>query len=349
MTNHQPQAAPTLRFPAEWEPQDAVLLAWPHNLTDWQPLLDQVTRVYIELARQISRFECVVIVTPQPETVRSILIKEGIDLSAIVIIKIATNDTWIRDFGPITVFSGKQPQLLDFTFDGWGNKFTADKDNRVTATLAGTALLKNCHHRKVDLTLEGGSIESDGLGTLLTTSACLLNPNRNPHLSKTAIEKKLRQNLGCNHILWLDHGWLAGDDTDAHIDTLARFGPNETILYVSCDDSADEHYPDLKKMESQLCQFRTKEGKPFHLVPLPWPQAKYAKEGRLPATYANYLVLNGAVLVPVYNDPADDMALKALAGVFPERKVIALDCQTIIRQHGSLHCITMQLPQGTLS
>lgn len=339
----------TRRLPAEWEPQDAILLAWPHESTDWQPILNQVIEVYIELIRQISRFEIIIIIAPELNVVRKTLEKSDIDFTRISLHQIDTNDTWTRDFGPLTVYDNNQPQLLDFFFNGWGQKFPADKDNQTTQHLHGTGIFKGVQRQSSDLILEGGSIESDGSGTLLTTSACLLNPNRNPHLNKIALEAKLSSLLGFDHFLWLDHGWLAGDDTDSHIDTLARLCPNETILYMHCDNDEDEHYPTLKKMQAQLKQFKTSSGQPFRLLPLPWPQACYDDSDRLPVSYANFLIINQAVLVPTYNDPADTLAMEVIREAFPDREIVGIDCRPLVKQHGSLHCITMQLPQGVLS
>jgi agmatine deiminase len=257
---------------------------------------------------------------------------------------IPTNDTWARDFGPITIEENGVPVLLDFTFTGWGEKFAAEKDNAVNRKLLAAGAFGATALRTVDLILEGGSIESDGQGTLLTTTECLLNPNRNPHLSREQIEERLQTELGVKNILWLQHGHLIGDDTDAHIDTLARLCPDKTIVYVACDDPEDEHFASLKAMEKELEQFSG-----YRLLPLPWPGAKYDSAGqRLPATYANYLVINGAVLVPTYNDPADSEALEVIGKAFSDREIIGIDCSTLIRQHGSLHCITMQIPKGVI-
>ncbi len=338
----------TLRLPAEWEPQDAILLAWPHKQTDWQPILKQVTEVYVELTYQISRFEAVIIVAPELDTVRNALQNTDVDLSRIALYQIDTDDTWIRDFGPLTVYNNNRPQLLDFIFNGWGLKYPAQKDNRVTRTLHSTGVFKGKQRNSDDLILEGGSIESDGNGTLLTTSTCLLNQNRNPYLNKSELESKLSELMGFNHFLWLDHGWLAGDDTDSHIDTLARLCPDDTIVYVQCDDDKDEHYSTLQSMEVQLEQFRTKRGQPFRLLSLPWPQACHDGTDRLPASYANFLIINKAILVPTYNDPADIQAIKIIGEAFPSREIIGIDCRSLIKQHGSLHCIAMQLPQGVL-
>ena len=339
----------TRRLPAEWEPQDAILLAWPHEHTDWQPILNQVTAVYIELIHQISRFETVIIIAPELNVVRETLEKTDIDFTRIFLHQIDTNDTWTRDFGPLIVYDNNRPQLLDFNFNGWGLRFPADKDNQATRHLHDTGIFKGVERHSSDLILEGGSIESDGSGTLLTTSTCLLNPNRNPHLNKTAMESKLYELLGFDHFLWLDHGWLAGDDTDSHIDTLARLCPNDTILYVHCDNGEDEHYLALKRMEVQLKQFKTKSGQPFRLLPLPWPQACYDDNDRLPVSYANFLIINQAILVPIYNNSADTLAMEVIKEAFPDREIVGIDCRPLVKQHGSLHCVTMQLPQGVLS
>ena len=314
------------RLPAEWEPQDAVLLTWPHEATDWLPVLPVARKNFADIAEAIERFQ------------RLILVRlDAFDLPS--------DDTWARDFGPITIEEDGKPLLLDFTFNGWGGKFPAEQDNALTRKLHQLGAFGQTPLRSVDLILEGGSIESDGEGTLLTTTECLLNPNRNPHLSKEQIEEILKQELGIHTILWLNHGALAGDDTDAHIDTLARLAPNRTIVYVACDDPEDEHFNELKKMERELKAF-----KDYRLLPLPWPSAKYDADGeRLPATYANYLVINGAVLVPTYNDPADAPALNVVQKAFPDREIIGIDCSTLILQHGSLHCVTMQIPEGAAS
>nr|WP_320048252.1 agmatine deiminase family protein [uncultured Desulfuromonas sp.] len=337
------------RLPSEWEEQDGVLLSWPTPQSDWAPYLDKILPVFIELVRQISRFEQVIIVTPQPSETVAVLQQADISLQRVQCYAVNTNDTWSRDFGPITVIKQGQPTLYDFGFNGWGLKFPACFDNQITQALSAAGAFTAPVHIQ-PLILEGGSIESDGEGILLTTSTCLLSPNRNPHLKKHDIEQFCHLQFGIRKTLWLDHGYLAGDDTDSHIDTLARLCPDNTIVYVQCDDPDDEHYPALKKMEEQLRGFTTLDDAPFRLLPLPWPQAVYDEDGdRLPATYANFLVINNALLAPIYNDPADKKALEVLAQAFPDHELIAIDCSAVILQHGSLHCLTMQLPKGTLS
>ncbi len=337
-----------IRLPAEWEKQDGVLIAWPHPATDWNEQLNEVLDVYTELIRAIICYEKVLLVTPDPETATAHLVSKGIPLSDIIICPALTNDTWTRDFGPITVLENNNPVLLDFGFNGWGLKFASDLDNQVTRKLKHDGFL-NPELKTISLILEGGSIESDGCGTLLTTSQCLLSPNRNPHLDREQLADILTELFGLQQIIWLEHGHLEGDDTDAHIDTVVRLCPNDTILYADCNNPDDPHYMDIKQMENELKSLRTNTGEPYRLLPLPWPQARYDTDGnRLPAGYANYLVINDAVLVPTYDDCSDSEALRTIATAFPERKVIGINCLPLIEQHGSLHCITMQLPLGVL-
>ncbi|RQW77462.1 MAG: agmatine deiminase family protein [Geobacter sp.] len=337
------------RLPAEWEEQDGVLIAWPHESTDWHPHLDVVEPVFTEIVARISHREMALVVAPDPERVRKQLVAAGVELEKVRLYRLDTNDTWARDFGPVTVEEDGQPVLLDFGFNGWGLKFPAFLDNQATRALHQAGAFGAAPLETPGVILEGGSIESDGSGTILTTAECLLNPNRNPHLSRQGIESLLSGILGAEHFLWLENGYLAGDDTDSHIDTLARLCPDDTIAYVRCDDAADEHYLALLAMEKELRRFRTRGGKPYRLIPLPWPTPKFDGEQRLPATYANFLVINGAVLVPTYRDRKDTSALKAVGEAFPGREVIGVDCLPLILQHGSLHCVTMQMPRGVLA
>ena len=338
------------RLPAEWEEQDGVLLAWPHEGSDWRPWLDAVEPVFVEIARQISLIEQVLVVAPDTEPVRKKLQESGAPLERIRLFEMETNDTWSRDFGPITAFEDGRPLILDFGFNGWGLKFAADQDNQITRRLHELGAFAATPLKTVGLIMEGGSIESDGHGTILTTAECLLDGNRNPHLSRTELEGVLKELCGAGHFLWLENGYLAGDDTDSHVDTLARLCPNDTIAYVACDDPNDEHFQELQAMERELKAFRTTDCRPYRLVPLPWPEARYDEDGdRLPATYANFLIINRAVLVPTYRDKNDAAALKAIAKAFPDREIIGIDCLPLILQHGSLHCVTMQLPKGILA
>lgn len=335
------------RLPAEWEDQDGVLLAWPHEDSDWAPVLEQVEPVFAQIAAAVSRFEKVLLVVQDEERVKGFLSRAGAHLDRVYFASIPVNDTWSRDFGPITVYQGKVPLILDFGFNGWGLKFASHLDNQITRKLFQKRIFGKTLLKTLGMILEGGSIESDGRGTILTTSQCLLSPNRNPHLSRGKVEKKLYKWLGAQKVLWLDYGYLAGDDTDSHIDTLARLCPDHKIAYVACDDPQDEHYQELLKMRGQLESFISHRGSPYTLYPLPWPKAVVDEEGqRLPATYANFLIINEAVLVPLYEDPKDEEALKVMKDIFPDREIVGINCRPLILQHGSLHCVTMQIPKG---
>ena len=310
------------RMPAEWEPQSMVQLTWPHKDTDWAPILSEITAVYEEMAREIRKREPLLIVDD-----------------------ILHNDTWARDHGFITVESlsaqgeGRELLLLDFKFNGWGEKFEATLDNQINRHLYDQGLVKGTYEDHLDFVLEGGSIESDGKGTIFTTKCCLMAPHRNQPLSQQEIEDKLKAYLGAERIVWLNHGSLIGDDTDGHIDTLVRICPNDTLLYIG----GDEDHPDLAEMEKELQALRTMDGHPYRLLKLPLPRPIYDGEDRLPATYANYLVINGAVLVPTYNQPdLDTEAMRIIGEAFPDREIVGIDCRAVIKQHGSLHCCTMQ-------
>lgn len=337
---------PAIRFPAEWESQSAVQLTFPHAGTDWADILPEVLPCFVEIARTIAQFQPVLVVCNSVFETR-LLFGDSLP-EQILLVEAPSNDTWARDHGGITVEVDGQWVILDFMFNGWGLKFPADRDNLITRHLYSRGVFRaSIQHG--GMVLEGGALESDGLGTLLTTTECLLSPNRNPQWNKAEIEAHLKQRLGVHRFLWLENGYLAGDDTDSHIDTLARLCNPDTIAYVTCPDEADEHFDALKKMERELQQFQTEKGKPYRLVPLPWPEACFDQEGnRLPATYANFLIINGAVLVPSYHVPQDAEALHIIQTIFPERKVIGIDCRPLILQHGSLHCVTMQYPESVL-
>ena len=336
----------------EWFPQSGVQLTWPHEDTDWAYMLEDVTECYIRLAYEIALREKLLIVCPNVEKVKQ-LIDERLPLKAkenITFFECLTNDTWARDHAFLSVINTNGIELLDYRFNGWGGKFEATFDNAINKKLHDAQILHGTYVNRLDFELEGGSIESDGMGTLLTTAECLLNPNRNPQFDKTQIETHLKEDFNVDHILWLEHGALSGDDTDSHVDTLARLCPEDTIVYVKCDRKEDEHYENLKKMEDELQAFRTKEGNPFRLIAVPLPEAIYDEDGqRLPATYANYLVMNKTILYPTYAQPdLDEEAKKALAKAFPSYSVIGIDCRALICQHGSLHCATMQYPKGVI-
>ena len=328
------------RLPAEWEKQDAVLMAFPHEATDWAEDLRSALTPFVRIASAVAWDQPLVLLCRDQESVKP----HFCDTRNITFLELPYNDTWTRDYGPVTVYEEGRRKFLDFTFNGWGGKFTANLDNAVTETLVKKGYLFG-EYEKIDFVLEGGSIESDGQGTLLTTARCLLHPNRNPSYTQAQIETLLKEKLGVQRILWLEEGELLGDDTDAHIDTLARFVDTQTIAHVTCDDPNDPHYERLGRMREQIKSFRTQENRPYRLVPLPLPAPKYDKKGnRLPATYANYLVTNKAVLLPTYDDPKDKEMVALFQTLYPGREIIPINCLPLIRQGGSLHCSTMQIP-----
>lgn len=339
-----PESHTKTYMPAEWEEQTKVQLTWPHSKTDWAPILKEAEDCFIQIAKAITSYEEVLIVADNPDEVWIKLSRAGCAMKHVRITRCSSNDTWARDHGAISVYTPNGWEKHDFCFNGWGLKFAADKDNQITNTLVEQGFLNGRYVNQNDFVLEGGSIETDGQGTLMTTWECMINsPNRNNYYTQDEIEERLKKSLHQNRILWLFSGHLVGDDTDGHVDTLARFCSPTSIAYVSCDDTNDTHYEDLKKMEEELCAFRTKDDEPYVLFPLPLPDPIYFEGERLPATYANFLIVNNAVLVPTYNQrKKDKKALSILGEAFPNREIIGIDCRALIKQHGSLHCVTMQ-------
>lgn len=333
-------------LPPEWAPQSAIQLTWPRATGDFAHWFAAVRDNFVRLAVAISRYQTVVIGTEEDVlALRADLIAAGAVGHQLRLYPVRSNDVWARDHGPITVLRAGKPVLLDFTFNGWGGKFDAALDNTLSRQLKNLGAF-NAPIESTDFVLEGGGIDVDGEGSLLTTTRCLLAPTRNSHLSKAQIEDELKARLGVTRILWLHHGDLLGDDTDGHVDTIARFCNATTIAYQACEDRSDAHYADLKQLEAELRALRQPNGLPYTLVPLPLPPAIHDEDGkRLPAGYPNFLILNGAVLMPTYGDAATDAeALRRLKPHFPDREVIGLDCRALINQYGSLHCATMQLP-----
>ena len=340
------------RLPAEWEQQSGVQLTWPHANTDWKPYLEEITKVFIEMAKVITNEELLVVVTPEIDAVKNKLSKELTvqQMDNVIFYDIDTNDTWARDHAPMTLISGsKETRILDFKFNGWGEKFEWRKDNAITAKLNDCAAFNADYEDDTDFVLEGGSIESDGKGSIFTTSFCLMADHRNQPLTRDKVEERLLKSLHAERIVWLHNGQLIGDDTDGHIDTIVRLAPNDTIVYNGCDDENDEQYRDFRTLENQLKQIKTLDEKPYNLLRLPIPDAIYDDGERLPATYANFVITNKSVICPTYSQPAKDaIAKEVLQRAFPNHTVVGVDASVVIRQHGSLHCLTMQYPEGTL-
>lgn len=338
-------------LPAEWEKQYALQLTWPHAGTDWNEYLDEINNTYAEMADAITRHERLIIVAPDTNNVKRLLEERlsAQQMAMLTLHECPTNDTWARDHGFISLKErdGGGIRLLDFRFNGWGEKFQADLDNRINASLHKAGTISGEYVDLNDFVLEGGSIESDGKGTVFTTSCCLLAPHRNQPMTREEIEERLKKELCADRIVWIDYGQLTGDDTDGHIDTLVRTAPDDTLVYVGCDDTSDEQFQELHMMEQQLMTLRTTDDRPYRLLRLPMPDAMYYDGERLPATYANFIIINDAVIFPTYNQPEKDLqARQVIAEAFPDREIIGIDSSIVVRQHGSLHCCSMQYPQG---
>ncbi|MGN6513910.1 MAG: agmatine deiminase family protein [Lysobacteraceae bacterium] len=338
-----------LRFPAEWEPQSAVLIAWPHPGTDWAGRLGEVEETYVALVAAATRFEDVVIVVADDDLqtyAEARLRSNRVDMARVRFVHAPYDDTWLRDSGPLTLRGSDGFRLLDFRFTGWGGKFEASQDDQLVERLSQSGTFLKSEREAIDFALEGGAIDTDGAGTLLSTWRCL--HERHPELDRDTLAARLAGWLRQERVLWLDHGYLEGDDTDAHVDTLARFAAADAIVFQDCDDPDDPHYVELQAMAAELANLRTRDGRPYRLFPLPWPRPIVDEGRRLAASYANFLIVNGAVLMPAYGDPADARAANVLENAFPGREIVQVPCRPLIWQNGSLHCITMQLPAGLL-
>jgi len=338
------------RWPAEWEPQEAILLAWPTAETDWAANLDDVQACYVALLGAISRFQRALLIVPDAvaETeVRLRVRQAGHFAQRLTYFHAPYDDTWLRDSGPVTLEADGRFLLNDFRFTGWGGKFSASRDDLLVSNLFGAGKFRNAQLQTWDFALEGGAIDGDGAGTVLTTFHCL--HQRHPGLSADELRQTLARMLHAERVLMLEHGELQGDDTDAHIDTLARFAAIDAITFQACDDPADSHFAPLAAMRREIEALRTRDGQPYRLFPLPWPKPIHAADGRrLAASYANFLIIDGAVLMPAYEDAADEFAAQVLQQAFPGREVVPVPCRALIEQNGSLHCVTMQLPRGVL-
>lgn len=343
----------TVRLPAEWEPQSAILLTWPHNMADWHTHLPEVEKVFLEIAYHVTQVQSLIVCCFDEQHKKYIerqFITRNIDVDNCHFFIVPSNDSWARDHGPVTVLEDGKPLLLNFTFDGWGKKYPADLDNAISRHLHRAGAFADIPVKDIDLVFEGGNLESDGQGSILASQRCLFSVQRNPDLTPAEIENRLKQATGADRLLVLKSGQISGDDTDGHIDTLARFINQKTIAYVTCDDTKHPDYAELKAMESELKAFTQLNGKPYTLIKLPSPALMINENHEpLPTSYANYLVINGAVLVPIYEDKEDEIALEILGNCFPDRNIIGIDCRALTRQFGSLHCVTMHISSGHIS
>ncbi|MDR1614563.1 MAG: agmatine deiminase family protein [Campylobacteraceae bacterium] len=320
------------RIFAEWEKQSSLLLVLPHEKTDWTPYLDEILSAYKEFIKKASMYEHCTVLCADKQSAEKLLH----ECDNITVIQLPTNDTWVRDFGAINAEDEGGIISYDFIFNAWGGKFDSLLDNTVNKKLLESGHIKG-RLISVPMVFEGGSMDNNGAGVAITTSKCLLDKNRNPHMSKNEIDAKLKELFGLKRIIWLEHGFLKGDDTDSHVDTLARFITEDTIAYTTCEDEKDEHFEELKKMEKQL------QSTGFKLLPLPLPKPIFYNNERLPATYANFVFVNGAVLLPTYNDANDARVKEILSRALPSHEIIGINAAVFIRQHGSLHCASMNI------
>ncbi len=328
------------RLKAEWERQNVVLMALPNESTDWIDVgLEESAGVFRKIAQAIGYSQMVYMLVDDTKEAK----KHFCSTNNIIFIEAEFNDTWTRDYGPFSIEENGKAKLLDFKFNGWGGKFEASLDNKVNSFLKAKGFFGGVELESFDIELEGGAIESDGQGTILTTKSCLLNPNRNGGLSQSEAEEILSSKLGAKRVLWVENSYLEGDDTDGHIDMLARFVSEDTIAYIKCEDSSDSHYKSLQEFERELKNFKQVDGKPYNLVALPFTEPKYKDSERLPASYANFLITNKALVYPTYQSQKDKEAYEIFKKLFPTREVIPVPCLKLIEQGGSLHCSTMQI------
>ena len=345
LSNHASKAI----LHAEWEQQSAILLSWPHPDSDWQDNIDEINATYINLCKTIGAYQNLIIVC-RDKTHRLFiseqLNKNNIQAKRYNIYCIEYNDTWCRDYGPLFTRHNNEYEIINFSFDGWGKKYPAQKDNQLTNQLHKQHAFGSIQLNNHDFILEGGSIDTNGQGTILTTVRCLLK--RHPKKNKQEIETILKNTLGVNTVHWLEHGQIYGDDTDGHVDMLARFINPATIAYSACNDSNHPDYESLNKMEQELALLKQLDGSPYQLVPIELPNLKTNNEKPLPASYINFLIINNAVLVPTYDDPHDALALASFKQYFPKRDIIGINSNALIKQFGSLHCATMHIPAGVV-
>jgi len=332
-------------MPAEWEPHEATWLAWPHERSDWPGKFAPVPWVYGEVARHLSEVERVRLLVPSREAARAarrVFEMSGVNLAAVDFYVCPTNRSWTRDFAPIFVKRDKEVLITNWKFNGWAKYPNWKRDNAVPDFVARRLRMAQS---KLDVVLEGGAIDVNGRGAMLTTEECLLSDMqaRNPGMSREDLERIFNEYLGVKKVLWLGRG-IAGDDTHGHVDDLARFVNADTVVTVVEEDPSDENYLPLKENLARLRRMTDQDGRKLNVVKLPMPRPVYFDRQRLPASYANFYIANGMVLVPVFNDPADREALNTLARLFPGRRTVGIYCRDLVLGLGTLHCMTQQQP-----
>lgn len=345
------------RMPAEWEPHEGTLLTWPHDAAHWPGLFEHIPAIWARMTKELEIGEDVHIVTHDEDTereIRSELTKAGVNGKRVFLHRIPSNFAWARDHGPIVVKNAASERIfLDWKFNAHGNQWKHDLDDLIPSRLAKEMKIPS---KRVDMVLEGGSIDVNGLGTLLTTENCLLNPNRNPDLTQKQIEEKLREHLGVTNVLWLGEG-IAGDDTSGHVDDLTRFVGPRTVVTIVSDDPKDADFAPLQENLKRLKAMKNQDGNPLEIITITQPSPVYVSEHaptkaivtekqgfRIPASYANFYIANECVLLPVWNDPHDHAAIAALQQCFPTRRIVPIDSRILTWGFGSFHCVTQQIP-----
>ena len=334
------------RLPAEWEKQSAVQLTWPHDKDIWQEDFPKIINLFVSLSKIMISHTRLIIICLKATDIKYYFTEK--EKKRIFFIEAKSNDIWTRDHGFISLKAKQNIFLLNFIFNGWGLKFVANHDNLLNLKLKQSSIFsEKVSFKDVSLVFEGGSIDSNGNGEALTTSTCIFSLNRNEYIPKANLIKNLKDTFNLSKLHLLDHGHLQGDDTDSHIDMLARFVNENTIVHAVCNDKNDNHYESLQKMKVELEEISNSKGQKYNLIGI--PIGKVIKEdARLPASYINFLLINGAVLVPQYNVPEDKIAIEIFSKLFKNRIVIPFNCTLLIRQGGSLHCATMNFYEGTL-
>ncbi|MFY0601519.1 MAG: agmatine deiminase family protein [Cyclobacteriaceae bacterium] len=333
------------QFPAEWHPHRATWLSWPHNKESWPGKIKSIYLPYCEFIREVAKGErvCINVANEKMEgEARRYLSEAGADLSKISFYHHPTNDGWCRDHGPAFVINEREKAIVDWGYNAWGEKYPPfDLDNQIPSLIAKELDLKIFHP---DIVMEGGSVDFNGEGIVLTTTSCLLNPNRNPHLSQAQIEQYLKDFYGAKEVWWLGDG-IVGDDTDGHIDDITRFVNTDTVITLVESNEADENHKTLQENLEKLKSFRMPDGSPLNVVELPMPKPVIYQDQRLPASYANFYIANECVVVPTYRDTKNDpIALEILQSLFSDRKVIEIDSTDIVWGLGSFHCLSQQEP-----
>ncbi len=328
-------------MPAEWERHDATWLAWPKDPLTFPPeILGAVEQAYVKMVRALAKGERVNVLVDDASSQRRISLMLG-EAGNVVYHTIRTADVWMRDYGPIFVRDGTGLTATKWVFNAWGDKY----DELKADNISGLEVARRSGYPVIEpgMVLEGGSIDTNGQGTCITTEQCLLNTNRNPQLSKEEIEGTLRRFLGFSNVIWLKDG-IAGDDTDGHVDDLARFVDRRTVVCMVEADSGDDNFLALKTNMELLRQARDERGRPLTVVPVAMPEKKVGGDGRLPASYANFFIGNSAVIVPVFDDVNDRAALATIGEAFPGREVVGVNCEALVYGFGGIHCVTQQQP-----